>query len=48
VDFESYYAFIAGLPAAKRIDRRMKRQMRRAKLEKLLKTDGMYPTQEYG
>ena len=54
VDFDSYYAFISGLPVAKRIDRRMKRQMRRnlwryktrrAKLEKLLKSDGMYPTQ---
>ena len=54
VDFDSYYAFAAGLPVAKRIDRRMKRQMRRnlwryktrrAKLEKLLKSDGLYPTQ---
>jgi hypothetical protein len=52
VDFDSYYAFIAGLPVAKRIDRRMKRQARRnmwrwktrrEKLTKLLKSDGMYP-----
>jgi hypothetical protein len=56
VDFDSYYAFIGGLPVAKRIDRRMKRQARRNlwryktrrdKLEKLLKTDGMYPTQQH-
>jgi CRISPR-associated endonuclease Csn1 len=49
VDFDSYYAFIAGLPVAKRIDRRMKRQARRnlwryktrrAKLMSLLKADG--------
>jgi CRISPR/Cas system Type II protein with McrA/HNH and RuvC-like nuclease domain len=55
VDFDSYYAFIAGLPVAKRIDRRMKRQARRnlwrwktrrEKLTKLLKTDGMMPEKE--
>jgi CRISPR-associated endonuclease Csn1 len=53
VDFDSYYAFTAGLPVAKRIDRRMKRQARRnlwryktrrEKLGKLLKSDGRYPT----
>lgn len=55
VDFDSYYDFIAGLPVAKRIDRRMKRQMRRnlwryrtrrAKLLSLLKADGMLPGKE--
>lgn len=52
VDFDSYYAFVAGLPVAKRIDRRMKRaarrnlwrfKTRREKLKKLLKSDGLYP-----
>lgn len=52
VDFDSYYAFIAGLPVAKRTDRRMKRAARRNlwrwktrknKLISLLKSDSMYP-----
>ena len=52
VDFDSYYAFIAGLPVAKRIDRRMKRsarrnlwrwKTRRNKLISLLRSDGMMP-----
>ena len=56
VDFDSYYAYVAGLPVPKRIDRRMKRSMRRnlwryktrrEKLKKLLVTDGMYPGEEF-
>lgn len=52
VDFDSYYAFIAGLPVAKRTDRRMKRAARRNlwrwktrknKLISLLKSDDAYP-----
>jgi CRISPR-associated endonuclease Csn1 len=52
VDFDSYYAFIAGNPVEKRIIRRQKRQARRnlwrfkarrEKLVKLLREDGLMP-----
>ena len=56
VDFDSYYAYIAGQPVAKRIDRRMKRQARRnlwryktrrTKLYKLLKEDFDYDGEKF-
>lgn len=55
VDFDSYYAYLAGLPVPKRIDRRMKRsarrnlwrwKTRREKLLKILQSKGMTPTDE--
>lgn len=55
IDFDSYYAYLAGVPVPKRIDRRIKRsarrnlwrrKSRRQRLLKLLKSKNMLPTDE--